>query len=79
MEEAAMQGGIPLRAWREYRALSQNDLATKAGVGTVTIYRIEHGAAARPSTRRKLAAGLGITPEQLAAPPLTGRTRARRT
>jgi len=60
-----MLSGIPLRSWRQRRALSQRDLAGLAGVGLATIVRIEHGQPARPSTTRRLAQALGVTPETL--------------
>ena len=61
-----------LREWRRYRALSQADLAQKAGVTEATISRLEQPGHSppRPSTIRKLAAALDIAPHQLYAPPL---------
>jgi transcriptional regulator with XRE-family HTH domain len=59
-----------LRAVRNRRALTQADLAERAGVGRVTIARIETGAAgAHPSTVRKLAAALGVEPSTLMRAP----------
>ena len=59
-------GEIRLRAWRERKALSQRDLAQLAGVSQFSISKIETGnQKPRPSTLRKLAAALGLTPEQL--------------
>jgi transcriptional regulator with XRE-family HTH domain len=60
-----MLSGIPLVAWRQRRALSQRDLARLSGVGLATIVRIEHGQQARPSTVRRLARSLDVTPEEL--------------
>ena len=62
---------LPLRAWREYRALTQSELADRAGVARRTIVNIETGARRpRPATVRALAAALGGAPEQLrSAPP----------
>jgi transcriptional regulator with XRE-family HTH domain len=57
--------GIPLLAWRQRKALSQRDLARLSGVGVATIVRIEHSQPARPSTVRRLAEALGVTPEEL--------------
>lgn len=74
-----MLSGIPLRAWRQRKALSQRDLADLSGVGVATIVRIEHGQTARPSTIRKLAQALDVTPELLIAgpePPATPRRPA---
>ena len=64
-----MLSGVPLRSWRQRKALSQRDLAGLAGVGLATIVRIEHGQPARPSTLRKLARAVGVTPEVLIAGP----------
>jgi transcriptional regulator with XRE-family HTH domain len=63
--EGSMLSGIPLVAWRQRKALSQRDLARISGVGLATIVRIEHSQPARPSTVRRLAQALGVTPEQL--------------
>ncbi len=57
---------LHLRAWRERRALTQKELADKAGVTQLSITRIETGQQnARPTTVRKLAKALRIKPEQL--------------
>jgi len=59
---------LQLRQIRERKALSQRDLAQRAGVGEATISRIEQGRVRpRPSTLRKLAAALGVAPEKLTA------------
>lgn len=67
---------IPLRSWRERKALSQRDLAALAGVGLTTIVRIEQGRPVRPSTLRRLAQALAIEPEALLSGP-RGHSRAR--
>lgn len=46
-------------------ALSQRDLAKKAGVSPSTIARIESGEESQPSTLRKLAAALEVEPREL--------------
>lgn len=64
----AASKGIPipyLRAWREWRALEQVELAKRAGITATTISRLEHGATARIGTVAKLAAALGIDRENL--------------
>jgi transcriptional regulator with XRE-family HTH domain len=59
-----------VRAWRQYRALSQADLAELAGMTREAITRLENSQRPpRPSTIRKLAQALGIAPHELAAPP----------
>ncbi len=58
-----------LRAVRERAALTQRELASKAGVTYVQISRIERGEAEPyPGTVRKLAAALGVTPSDLMEP-----------
>jgi transcriptional regulator with XRE-family HTH domain len=55
-----------LRELRERAALSQEDLAKKAGVARATIADLEaNKRPARPSTRRKLAEALGVEPAEL--------------
>ena len=49
--------------------MTRKELGEQAGVDEATIYRIEQRrvSRARPSTIRKLAAALGVTPETLLA------------
>jgi transcriptional regulator with XRE-family HTH domain len=56
-----------LRRERRRSALTQEELAEKAGVGIMTIRRIETGDIEEPrvSTLRKLAAALGISTHDL--------------
>ncbi len=55
-----------LRELREHAALSQENLAKKAGVSRATIADLEADKRpARPSTRRKLAEALGVSPQEL--------------
>lgn len=61
-----------LKYIREGRALSQRDLAAMSGVAHDTIGQLERGERkARPSTIRKLAEALGVTPSGLLAEPET--------
>jgi transcriptional regulator with XRE-family HTH domain len=48
------------KEWRESRGLTQRELAAKAGVGEVTVARIETGASVTTSTARKIAEALGV-------------------
>ena len=58
--------GTRLRELRQGRFLSLRDLADSAGVGYVTIYRLEHDKQrATFRTLRKLAAALGVEPGEL--------------
>jgi transcriptional regulator with XRE-family HTH domain len=55
-----------LKHWRARRMLTMQQLAERSGVAFTTIYRLEHGLSeARPTTIQKLAAALGIEPEEL--------------
>ena len=58
--------GLRIRELREARFLTQADLAKQAGVGVVTISRLERDlGTARFATIRKLAAALGVEPAEL--------------
>jgi len=58
-----------LRTVRERAALTQRELAERAGVNYVQISRIENGdAQPRPGTVRKLATALGVAPVDLMEP-----------
>jgi len=55
-----------LKRIREMRALSRKDLAGQSDVDESTIYRAERGQTKlRPSTVRKLAQALGVSPDEL--------------
>jgi transcriptional regulator with XRE-family HTH domain len=64
---AKLEGeGGRLREMRERNILTQLELAELSGVHYTTISKLEHGTAvARPSTIRKLARSLGVTPQYL--------------
>ena len=58
-----------LKAIRERRALSQQELAQLAGLTRVTITRLESGVTQPyPKTTRKLAEVLGVNPEDIMGP-----------
>lgn len=58
-----------LRSLRERKALTQRELAEKAGITHVQISRLENESAEpHPSTVRKLAAALGVEPAELMEP-----------
>ena len=57
-----------LKALRERKALTQEELAQKAGINRVTLARIETGAEPYPKTVRKLAEALGVEPADLMDP-----------
>ena len=55
-----------LRELRRRRVLTLRELEEESGVSYNTVWRIENGyREARPSTIRKLAAALGVEPEEL--------------
>ena len=59
-------GESPVRVWREFRGLTQSNLAERAGVGQSDISRIESGGHnARFSTMGAIAAALGIGLDEL--------------
>ncbi len=61
-----------LRAWRERRALTQQELAESAGVTRRTIVALETTSRrAHPATLRALAAALDVTVDQLRQGPPT--------
>jgi transcriptional regulator with XRE-family HTH domain len=49
------------KEWRESHGLTQRELAAEAGVGEVTVARIESGASVTPPTARKVADALGVS------------------
>src|SRR5919112_5937393 len=49
-----------LREWRESRALTQVELAERAGMSSRSVAGYEAGTGARPPTVRKLAEALGV-------------------
>lgn len=61
---------VYLRQWRDWRALSQAELAKSASLTIATISKLENRHyGAQPGTRRKLAKALEIEPHQLLTVP----------
>ncbi len=60
-------GQLRIREWRKRRALSQAELAELAGVTKATVVALEKSGhrTPHPKTVRKLAAALGIRPDEL--------------
>ena len=54
-----------LRRLRDRRALTQEELAERAGVSRTTVMRAESGEDIRQSSVRKLARALGVRPATL--------------
>jgi transcriptional regulator with XRE-family HTH domain len=71
------------KEWRESHGLTQRELAAEAGVGEVTVARIEADASVSPPTARKVADALGVSvadllerpPVPLAEAPASGTGR----
>jgi transcriptional regulator with XRE-family HTH domain len=57
-----------LRDLRTAKVLSLQELADAAGVSKSTVRGIEQGRVPHPSTRRSLAAALGVDPHQILWP-----------
>jgi transcriptional regulator with XRE-family HTH domain len=57
-----------LRRQRELAALTQDELAQRAGIHRVTLARLELGGEAEMRTVRKLAQALGVQPADLMQP-----------
>jgi transcriptional regulator with XRE-family HTH domain len=49
-----------LKEWREFRGLTQPELAERAGMSLRSVFNYEHGGNALPNSARKLAAALGV-------------------
>lgn len=49
-----------LREWREFRGLTQPELAERAGLSLRSVFNYEHGGNALPNSTRKLAEALGV-------------------
>ncbi len=71
--------GLPLGAWRRKRGLSLRQLADRAGVSFVTLYRIEAEKISPTVTMlEKLATALEITVRDFFPAPPRRRTRRRK-
>jgi DNA-binding XRE family transcriptional regulator len=58
-------GATPCRAWREYRELTQADMAVRLKISQSAYAQLEASEKLRPSSRRKLAEALGTDPDFL--------------
>ncbi len=68
-----MERTLNLRAWREFRFLTQAEIATKAGLSRDTIAKLEAGGQTpRLPTVRKLASALDTQPANLYRQPEEG-------
>lgn len=60
-----------LKAARRRAFLTQEQLAARAGLNVVTLFRAERGEPVSLTTAQKLATALGVEPHELAEPPAT--------
>lgn len=60
-----LQDMTPVRAWREHLGLTQADVAARIGITQSAYAQQEAAPKNRKATREKIAAALGILPEQL--------------
>jgi len=72
-EETGKDRGAPvkdLRWWREYRGLSQRELAALSGITVAALIRIEQGinSSTKPYARRALQSALCVAPDKLILP-----------
>ncbi len=64
--QAVVYVGDRVKRLRDERALTQEELANKAGLTVAALSRIErNNAEPRPTTRRKLAEALDVDPSEL--------------
>lgn len=73
-------GRNPVAAWRKYRAISQAELAKRAGVTQAAIARIESGPAGsgRDDTLRRVAAALGAPVAHINPPTIAPEAKLRK-
>jgi DNA-binding XRE family transcriptional regulator len=63
---AILDGGHPVRVWREHRGLTQRQLAKEAGISATYLSQIEAGKrAGSPKVLAALATVLGLAPDDL--------------
>ena len=64
-----LDGESPIKVWREYRTLTQEQLAQRAGISTPYISQLESGKRVGTATAlRAIATALGITVDELLGP-----------
>jgi predicted transcriptional regulator len=58
-------GMSPVKAWRTHLELTQAEVARRMGITQSAYAQLEASAKPRKSSRQKMAAALGVSPEQL--------------
>ncbi|MEW6347063.1 MAG: helix-turn-helix transcriptional regulator [Paraburkholderia sp.] len=61
----SVDGATPVRAWREHLGLTQAEVAKRLGISQSAYAQQEGSERLRKSSREKIAAALGILPDQL--------------
>lgn len=62
---ATVDGVPPMKAWREYRGLTQAEMASRLATSQSAFAQLEMSAHPRKSTLRRVAQALGVTVAQL--------------
>ena len=65
VEKHIMEDKTMIKAWREYKGISQKVLAKKIGISQAALSQLESRGTERKSTIEKLAKALGLELEQL--------------
>lgn len=60
-----VDGATPIRAWREYLDLTQDEVAQRLGISQPAYAQQETVSKPRKATREKIAAAFGINADQL--------------
>jgi DNA-binding XRE family transcriptional regulator len=61
----SLDGATPVRAWREHLGLTQEDMAARLNIAQPSYAKQEASDKLRKSSREKIAAAMGISPDQL--------------
>ena len=66
VEAVTIEGAPAIRAWREFKQMTQAEVAERAGISQPSLAQHETGEnTMRRATLEKLAQALGVVPEQL--------------
>ncbi|WDZ98088.1 helix-turn-helix transcriptional regulator [Herbaspirillum sp. WKF16] len=65
VQAAILSDATPVKAWREHLRLLQQEVALRLGISQPAYARQENSRKPRPRTLEKIAAALGLTPEQI--------------
>jgi DNA-binding XRE family transcriptional regulator len=60
-----IDGESPVRVWREYRGLTTNELAARAGISEADLGQIESGDRSRVETLKRIAVVLNVDTDDL--------------